>query len=316
MHFSTVIVVDRAEGAQDALNQATASMAPFDENLKMGTPAFVEVDEGTVQRAKIEYVSVDEDPEPTAGTDEHNSWVARAVGWYADDHPRKGAYQDGVFGLMSNRNPNAMWDSWELGGRWSGWFPITDSVHFSEYALGSPSSYTNSLERVGYADCLQVKNLDRHRKIREATMKAQNKYDNFLRATHGMDYGLSYEEIAAKHRQKTGVDVLNDNREETNEVRRAVRREYFNQPFVSFNNNLGILEDPLDYWCINTGGAAEYCLRQLDKATVPDAFLRNGVWESRTGEDASEVRAWASRASDIFDDLDPESWLMMFDCRI
>lgn len=318
MHYNTVVVIDSAEDVNDAASQGQNLLAPFDESLRMESFSFLGMSPGGVERATESYVEefADSDPEPAADIDAHVEWTARAVGWHETDDPKNGVYEAGAFGIISNHNPNSKWDSWTLGGRWGGWFPVNEGVHFSEYGLGYPDGQSTPLNRLGYADIIQVKNFNYHQKIRESADKAAQEYGNFLRATHGMDYGLTYEELAEKHAAETGINVLSDLSKESEPVRRAVRQEWFSQDFVQFNNSIGgtFREDPHEYWCINTGGRHKYILDRINKATAPHAFLRDEAWEERLGGE-EERPAWVQKSYEILTELNPDSWVMMVDCH-
>lgn len=62
---------------------------------------------------------------------------------------------DGVYGRYTN--PNAQWDWYELGGRWTGYFKVKEST--GSYKVGRPGLMTDKALK-GFADQLLKRDID------------------------------------------------------------------------------------------------------------------------------------------------------------
>jgi len=79
-----------------------------------------------------------------------DSWEAYAeeYGEYTKDE------KEGKYGYWTN--PNCKWDWWQIGGRWSGYFPVRD---VTPAQLGSPGTFNNT-PTPGRVDITRIKDLD------------------------------------------------------------------------------------------------------------------------------------------------------------
>jgi hypothetical protein len=169
-------------------------------------------------------------------------------------------------------NPNAKWDWYSVGGRWSGYFPIKDDNGI----LGSTGTMGSKMnDGPGFADICQVKDLD----LKKIQADAQEQIDKFCAAWEWYDYGRVEAEV------KDG-DWEDYNRKESGR---------------HFALSVGILdcknEDELtgDEWLI------------IPWAKDPKRY---DVWANGpiTGEDIRTKYAWHFAPLKIYAVLDDKSW--------
>jgi hypothetical protein len=169
-HFTVIVTRTNIQG-----ESAEEQLAPFDENRRM--PKYVlETREQIITngKKKIEeyknstYAEFLKDPEKYKASTTNRAHIK----YLEEEFPKKlewtdeEIYQDRIKwveeneltpegGIYSDINPDAKWDWYEIGGRWSGYFKLKSD---KQGALGSPGVFNNA--PVFDADVAKLENID------------------------------------------------------------------------------------------------------------------------------------------------------------
>ena len=198
-------------------------------------------------------------------------------------------------------NPNAKWDWYVVGGRWSGYFkPVSGASGF----LGRPGAFNNVPEE-GWVDSLRIQDIDIAGMKALSVQRANETYDLLEGALQGRELP-SWNKTREKH---------GDNIE-------AARTEYHANPVVKDIQKAG-----LDSWddLVEVYGPDRnaYIQRQADGTMVPFAFVVDGKWYQR-GEmgwfgcstDEMSVDEWHRQFWEMIASLPEDTLLTAVDCHI
>lgn len=207
-------------------------------------------------------------------------------------------------------NPNAKWDWYELGGRWTGFFKTKPQVE--DAVVGKPGLLTEPAE-VGFADQLRKSEIDIEYMREEAARKAMEKYDFAELLVGHLEKNLTWEEVHEK---------FNDKMDEA-------RKFYWEQPrcavweaerkkdFKSFP--LGWDSSPDDFH----ESREKYIQRAKDGALVTFAVIKDGKWYERGKmgwwacvSDEKGVDDWNAQVSKMIDELSEDTLMSVYDCHI
>lgn len=234
-----------------------------------------------------------------------------------------------VYKVIRRTNPNAKWDWWTVGGRWSGKLaaghdPHTDPANFERCFLCNGTGRRADMEcRDGCNGCSGTGRMLKHApKWRDCGNVAQAKDISFdkIRDAGGQKFGAIWDKRRAAvgdHeipdfealREKHGIEVARD--------------LYWNSPAMKALSEAG--ESFLDREDIDLlRGPREAAVEagRFD-ALSTFAFVKDGQWHER-GEmgwfacvhDEKDKAAWQREFNAMLDTLPPEAWVAIIDCHI
>ena len=198
-------------------------------------------------------------------------------------------------------NPNAKYDYYTIGGRWSGYFkPKAGAVG----TLGRPGVFDNKPTE-GWVDSIKLKDIDIEGMKDSAVKEANETYDKLEEVLKGRPLP-SWNSIREKH----GEDI------------EAARNEYNSLQVVKDLNEAQffIMGDFVETFGKNR---EEYVTRQKNSTMVPYAVVKDGQWYQKGemgwwGMSSDEVsqEEWNSKFWEMINSLDPETELTLLDCHI
>ena len=177
-------------------------------------------------------------------------------------------------------NPNARWDWWIEGGRWS---------EFLQAKNG------------GYIISGLKSQIDFDQMRAKRAVAAAQEYEAFVLATRDCEIALSWDEVVSKH----GDDI------------EAARSEYSAQPAVKAIRSSRILKwDSIeDYYCT----LENYVERAHRRAIITFAVIIGGEWRCALPMDVPsqklDLNAWAEEFNILIDDLPDDTRLTIVDCH-
>ena len=198
-------------------------------------------------------------------------------------------------------NPNARWDWYSVGGRWTGYFkPKAGTVG----TLGRPGAFDNKPTE-GWVDSIQLKDVDIEAMKDSVIKEANETYDKIESILKGRIYP-SWEEIRNKH----GEDI------------QAARDEYNNHEIVKdFNKESFHIWG--DFYEEYANSREEYINKCKNKTMVPYAVVKNGQWYQKGemgwwGMSSNEMTQdeWNTKFWEMINSLEPETQLTLIDCHI
>ena len=98
---------------------------------------------------------------------------------FADRHP-----ETSKIGYW--HNPNAKWDWWAIGGRWTGYFPVKSTVKIK---LGKPGAFNNQ-PKPGRADIIKRSDIDMDVVARETREAAEKFFDEYQELLNGKKFDV------------------------------------------------------------------------------------------------------------------------------
>jgi len=231
---------------------------------------------------------------------ERQSWevVYDTVEEYLQDHHGfTSSNKDGAYGYYSN--PEAKWDWWVTGGRWSGFLKSKPGAEYGEKRC-------DSLE-VGDLDIKGLEEIEKR--------KAEREYYLLRKVTKGI--------IAPK-----GWDEFRKDFEDIKEAREKFRAD----PFIKAYNEATAKEEYSDlpsFWYsdvvthfkIGNGGEEAYIKEQVEACFTTFALLHEDEWHEQGhmgwfGMSDDHKGNWNSKFRDIIRSLDPEELITVVDCHI
>lgn len=218
------------------------------------------------------------------------------AGWHSTESRDE---EHNRYGYTSN--PNAKWDWYVVGGRWTGYFkPKVGAMG----EMGQSGAFGNKPTE-GWVDSLRMCDIDFETMKVDAAKKANETYDELEAVLKGRPLP-SWNVIREKHGDN--IDMA--------------RSEY---------NGLKVVQDlneaKFHAWgdFVETFGNSreEYVERCKAKTTVPYAIVKDGVWYEKgsmgwfgMSHGDMDEDAWAKQFWEILDSLDPETTLTLVDCHI
>lgn len=117
--------------------------------------------------------------------------------------------------LGYEHNPDAKWDWYQVGGRWTGFFKLKDNADVNNFDISEPGCMTPQAD-IGYADIVLKGDVDWDEMIKEYQEKRLVHYRQWHNAIRGREVPL-WKDIHEKH----GEDI------------EAAREEYGNHEVIS-----------------------------------------------------------------------------------
>jgi hypothetical protein len=284
-HF-TVMVIGENPGKQ---------LAPYQENNMGDCPeeylAFNDVTDDVTREWE------DEDQETKEKYKDLDTYATEYNGYKKNEEGRYGYWE----------NPNAKWDWYQLGGRWSGFFKMKPG---SEGEVGRAGLFSAPAEE-GYADSALKKEIDFESMMEEASKKAGEKWDLIKKITEGLEPAKSWEHV----RDEMFPGQID-----------KARTYYHDQPAMKAVSNwssenghslFGL--DLEDFNCTRE----EYCLDAARGSFVPYAVIKDGKWYQKgemgwfgiSNNEVSESK-WTAQVAQMLDELPEDTMISLYDCHI
>lgn len=192
-----------------------------------------------------------------------------------------------VVQVIRRTNPNAKWDWWTIGGRWSGYFRL--KAHASLH----PGQTVDEVAFWG--------DVDLETKRSEERLKAVALYDRWTSILRAWGEPRRFEDLEREFGSE------------------EARGRYHAQPAIQAkreDHDLA-LEDLDDLEL----GREEYARKRALRATTPFAILKDGVWHERAsmgwwGSTSGEKQDWLEIAAGIMAMIKPHERVTLVDCHI
>ncbi len=202
-------------------------------------------------------------------------------------------------------NPQAKWDWFQVGGRWSGFFKIKPGFeNQADIKVGLPGAFGNKPKK-SWVDSTQLQYIDISEMQNDEVQQANATYDKIEELLKGRTFP-NWTEILKKH----GEDV------------EAAREEYnSNQVVKDFNQaNFHIWGDFYEGFGNSRQEYVEKCKNQV---MVPFAVVKDGNWYQKGemgwwGMSTNEMTQdeWNKKFWEMINSLDPTTQLTLVDCHI
>lgn len=214
--------------------------------------------------------------------------------------------QNGELVKAVNRtNPNAKWDWYQLGGRWTGHFKVKDAT---AARLGEAGLMTLPAKR-GYADRTLKGNIDFNFMRDEAGKNAGELYDRLHAIVRGREIP-SWESVREKH--PNNID--------------AARKEYREHPVIAdinsdkeFNEMFLWGDEPSRF----AESRADFVQKARNKAVTTYAFIYQGEWHGKgdmgwfgLSSNEKDEDVWEQEYNKLIDSLPDDTLLSVYDCHI
>lgn len=213
---------------------------------------------------------------------------------------------EGRYGWWNN--PNAKWDWYVLGGRWSGFFKIVENPSTTPI-LGEPGVFQNVPES-GTSDVCAIRDIDFIGMRENARKRANEEYDLYEKATAGLPPAFTWSEVKAQF-------------EDINKQIDEARKKYRDQPVVqAIEKDMGnfFFDDPvLTFRCTRE----QYVRRAENGVAVPFALLMDGKWYEKGDmgwwgmvSDEKDDDTWNEEYRRLIESLPVDTILSAYDCHI
>ena len=215
---------------------------------------------------------------------------------YMLDFCGKTPNENGRFGYYYN--PNAKWDWWVVGGRWSGYFKLKEGT---EGLVGDPV-YGDGKAKDGYVDQSFKKNIDFDGMVEDQIIEGTEKYDKFHSIVNGREIP-KWEKIL--------VDCENDE-EKTREI-------YNKDEVIKDLRNAGYFFN-LETFCISK---EEYLKKVSYDAISTYAVVYNGEWYEKgemgwwgISSNEKDPDKWNEEFNKLLESVSDDTLLTIVDCHI
>lgn len=217
-------------------------------------------------------------------------------GWHGMSEPDEAT---GQYGYWSN--PNAQWDWYVIGGRWTGYFKPKLGASGS---LGESGTFDNQ-PLSGWVDQINYGDVDFDGMKAHEAKEAHTLYDKIEGILKGREIP-SWSKIRESHPD----DI------------QAARDEYHNHPVMQDFKSadfhyFGDMEEEFG------GGRDAYVARCINRTAVPYAVLKDGKWYQKgimgwfgTSSDNMTQDEWNDEFWKLLDSLDDDTLLTLVDCHI
>ena len=197
----------------------------------------------------------------------------------------------------------AKWDWYSIGGRWKGFFKLKKGA---EGELGESGVFGNKPKYD--ADQCKVKDIDFAGMRKKARSAAKKQYKAFYKALGDHLMPPKFSEFRDK---------------ECDGDPNLARQRYHELPAIKALNAAGMhlfFDDYIDvYGC----SEEEFCRREEDCVAVPFAVVKDGEWYEKgkmgwfgMAHDEMSQEIWNKKVQEMYQNLDPETLVTLFDCHI
>jgi len=207
--------------------------------------------------------------------------------------------KDEVIGYFRKTNPNAKWDWWVVGGRWTGYFlPKQDAKYFElgEASLASSPALPNR------ADIIRKRDIDWETERANLTKEFSELYDKICEIVGGRPVP-DFEQLKEKFGLEKARDIFNSN-PVIKELREALGL------FENINKTLKLSKE-------------EFVANRVMINTIPLSIVYDGVWyeRGRLGwfgmvDSEKEDEEWAKEFETIWNKIPDHYWITAVDYHI
>lgn len=210
-------------------------------------------------------------------------------------------------------NPNRKWDWYQVGGRWTGFFPLKPGATGE---IGAPGLMTSPAE-VGYADQARLCDIDLDRARDEAEREARHRFAVWRRAFEATERAESWDDIRDRV-CGTGDDF---NRDKVDEARKL----YARQPAIRKLDEL----DKRNFFFVDAPSELgydeeAYVQKCRDRALTTFAILKDGEWYEKSSmgwfgisyDEKMTQEEWNHNFAKLLDELPSDTLLTVVDCHI
>ncbi len=198
-------------------------------------------------------------------------------------------------------NPNAKWDWYLLGGRWTGFFKLKqDEVGMA----GEPGIMTEPAKK-GHADQVLLQNIDIEGMHNAKGIEAAKAWDEVQTIIEGTPECLSWDEI---RKQNDGMPI------------QGIRDLYWAQPRMQAWQKAKRHFDDLEDYLVPR---AEYIDRARKRAIMTFAVVKDGQWYERGSmgwwgmvSDEKDADEWLNQFNALIDGLPGDTLMSVYDCHI
>lgn len=195
-------------------------------------------------------------------------------------------------------NPDGKWDWYQVGGRWTGYFPLTPTA---PGRLGAPGVFGTPAQP-GTADVVKLQDVDIARARREAREEAISTF-------------AKWEALFTKHgKPRSWASIRDDDSVPDTDAKRKL---YCSQ---------GAIQNYEDKWDCPVDAIGfdkeAYIKRRENRALVPYAFVKNGKWFGKgdmgwwgMSDDKFTQDDWNREFHRMLSDLPPDTQLTLVDCH-
>lgn len=282
-HFTVMVIGENPE----------EQLAPYQENNMGDCPEEYLVFIDKTEDLKSEWGKLTEDDRS-----EYEDFNSFAMEDGYEDH-------DGKYGYFEN--PNAKWDWYLLGGRWSGFLKLKEG---SEGEIGEGGLFSAPAPS-GTADSALKKDIDFFNMRKDTAEKAGKLWDKVKNIVKGCAEPLPWNHIR-ENMFPGDIDAarnFNRNQEavrKLEEWNKKNERELFGIDLENFN-------------CTRE----DYCIDAANGSFVTFAVLKDGQWYER-GEmgwwayvsNEKNAEEWNSEVAKMIDGLSEETRISIYDCHI
>lgn len=227
----------------------------------------------------------------------------------------------------STYNPDSKWDWYQVGGRWSGYFPVKqplDMDRASELIQGRPSWTNEGKPREAWTvDGGPVSLLDLELLRDRKGVEAAERYDAYKALVAGLPEALPFRIFAE---DATGESELTTNRAEKTAVWDRAREAYASQPRVRAARESEQFK--WDFECLinEFEVGREFYIETARNAAVPGYALvtPEGEWVApgkmgwfgMSSDSAEDMAMFKAKCNAYIEALDPDTLLIAVDCHI
>ena len=218
-----------------------------------------------------------------------------------------------VVKAVKRTNPNAKWDWWQVGGRWSGFFMLKPGATGN---LGQRSLLDRGPDnRSGYADSARKCDIDFDAMRDKAGAKAGAQWDK-IHEVCGAHLSTFVPWVKMRDEVCAGnIDAARDAYHEQDALRAKTEADRLDPSEDRFL----LWADLEDYLC-----SREACVqRARDSACSTFAVLKDGQWYERGSmgwwgmvADEKDAQTWGEQFSKLIDELPDDTVLTAVDCHI
>jgi len=213
-------------------------------------------------------------------------------------------------------NPNAKWDWFQMGGRWTGFYKLKEVVAQIGGVLGTPGLMTPEAE-AGHADQLMAGDVDFEGMRIDAAVKAFQQYEDVAQAFGGEIPKIErlWKEVVADE-SLGGIDARRDFYHAQPALVRLKELQASDGLPKSMDRYFFDLED---FQC----NEETYVERAKNSACVPFAFVKESQWyeRGRMGwwacvSNEKDRDEWNHQFNKMMDELPANTLLTLVDCHI
>lgn len=210
--------------------------------------------------------------------------------------------------VVRRTNPNAQWDWYVIGGRWTGFFKMKEGV--ASGRVGRPGLFTEAAAP-GRADQARKGDID---------------FEG-MRNQAGVDAAAAYDRVAAVLSQhpplRTWDEVRNDfgkDGERTDEQLKEARTAYWQQDGIKALREARLEAFDMDQYAVDR---ETYITRARNASVMTYGLVMNGEWYSRgkmgwfgMSHDDKPDEEWDAQYHALLDGLSDDTLLTVVDCHI